>query len=398
MTAASRRHVLPRVVAAALIGLALLGAVACGDDDTATATAEARATVGASSTTGAQRIVTIGVVQSLTGAGAVYGKTVVEGVELAAKQINAANPSSGVRLEYTVVDDGSSVDGAKAAFAGLVARRVDAIIGPTLSQAAPEAHRLAQEAGIPVLGATTTAAGITDVGNFVFRVALPESVVVPAALARVARDTSVRQAVLVVDGNDAFSRSSAAAMRTGLTAQGGAVVAEIDVSKANVADELARLQGQQVDVFLVTPLVETSVPVLKAIRDGGFRQPIVGGNSFNTLDIARLAGPAVEGAYVGAAWNADEQGATSRAFVQAYKAAYGAAPQLFAAQGYSSVYLLLDAAKRASAPTPAALRDALAATRDLDTPLGRLSMSDKREATHPPVTQQYRNGQLVPLP
>ncbi|MFN8584681.1 MAG: ABC transporter substrate-binding protein [Dehalococcoidia bacterium] len=398
MTAASRRHVLPRVVAAALIGLALLGAVACGDDDTATATAEARATVGASSTTGAQRTVTIGVVQSLTGAGAVYGKTVVEGVELAVKQINAANPLSGVRLEYTVVDDGSSVDGAKAAFAGLVARRVDAIIGPTLSQAAPEAHRLAQEAGIPVLGATTTAAGITDVGNFVFRVALPESVVVPAALARVARDTSVRQAVLVVDGNDAFSRSSAAAMRTGLTAQGGAVVAEIDVSKANVADELARLQGQQVDVFLVTPLVETSVPVLKAIRDGGFRQPIVGGNSFNTLDIARLAGPAVEGAYVGAAWNADEQGATSRAFVQAYKAAYGAAPQLFAAQGYSSVYLLLDAAKRASAPTPAALRDALAATRDLDTPLGRLSMSDKREATHPPVTQQYRNGQLVPLP
>ncbi|MBX7110821.1 MAG: ABC transporter substrate-binding protein [Dehalococcoidia bacterium] len=398
MTAASRRHVLPRVVAAALIGLALLGAVACGDDDTATATAEARATVGASSTTGAQRIVTIGVVQSLTGAGAVYGKTVVEGVELAAKQINAANPSSGVRFEYTVVDDGSSVDGAKAAFAGLVARRVDAIIGPTLSQVAPEAHRLAQEAGIPVLSATTTAAGITDVGNFVFRVALPESVVVPAALARVARDTSVKQAVLVVDGNDAFSRSSAAAMRTGLTAQGGAVVAEIDVSKANVADELARLQGQQVDVFLVTPLVETSVPVLKAIRDGGFRQPIVGGNSFNTLDIARLAGPAVEGAYVGAAWNADEQGATSRAFVQAYKAAYGAAPQLFAAQGYSSVYLLLDAAKRASAPTPAALRDALAATRDLDTPLGRLSMSDKREATHPPVTQQYRNGQLVPLP
>ncbi|HRC61920.1 MAG TPA: ABC transporter substrate-binding protein, partial [Dehalococcoidia bacterium] len=96
--------------------------------------------------------------------------------------------------------------------------------------------------------------------------------------------------------------------------------------------------------------------------------------------------------------NADEQGATSRTFVQAYKAAYGAAPQLFAAQGYSSVYLLLDAAKRASAPTPAALRDALAATRDLDTPLGRLSMSDKREATHPPVTQQYRNGQLVPLP
>jgi hypothetical protein len=40
----------------------------------------------------------------------------------------------------------------------------------------------------------------------------------------------------------------------------------------------------------------------------------------------------------------------------------------------------------------------MAATRDLDTPLGVLSMSARREAVHAPVVQQFRNGQLVVLP
>lgn len=379
--------------ARALFGIVLLvlGLVplACGDDDTATATPGA--------TSHAPRIVTIGVVQSLTGTGGSYGPEVVAGVALAVKQLNEQSSTTGLKFEYTVIDDGSAVDGARTAFSSLISKKVDAIVGPTLSGLAPESHRLAQEAGIPVLGATTTGVGITDVGDYVFRVALPESVVVPAALARLARDTSVKQAVLVLDSNDAFSRSSAAAMRAGIAAQGGSIVAEVDLAKG-AATDVAALRGQPIDVFLVTPLVDAAVPVLRAIRDAGFAQPIVGGNGFNTPDIARLAGAAIEGAYVGAAWNPGVDTATSRAFTQAFTAQNGTAPDLFAAQGYTSILLLFDALKRASATTPPALRDALASTRDLDTPLGRLSMSDRREATHPPVTQQYRGGKLVVVP
>ncbi|MEZ4552566.1 MAG: ABC transporter substrate-binding protein [Dehalococcoidia bacterium] len=391
-----------RRFALAVLGLlaatAALLAVACGDDDTATATAAARATSAAGSKADAPRVIRIGVVQSLTGAAAVYGKTVVEGIELAAKQLNAESAATGMQVELTVVDDESAATGAATAFEDLIHGDVDAIIGPTLSQAAPEAHRLAQEASIPVLGATTTAQGITDVGDFVFRVALPESVVVPATLARVAKDTPLDGAVLVLDSTDAFSRSSAAAMRSGLTAAGGSLLAEIDVATADIDEALGGLAAEQVEVFLVSPLVETSAPVVRAIRTAGFEQPIVGGNGFNTPDIAQLAGTAIEGAYVGAAWNPAVDTEASRAFVQAFSEEYGRAPDLFAAQGYTSVYLAVDAARRASTGTPASLRDALAATRGLDTPLGNLSISGRREAQHASVTQQYRNGQLVVVP
>ena len=84
------------------------------------------------------------------------------------------------------------------------------------------------------------------------------------------------------------------------------------------------------------------------------------------------------------------------AFTTAFQAAYGHAPDQFAAQGYTSVLVAYDAAKRASSTL--SLRDAIAAARDLDTPLGFLSMSARREAVHGPVVQQYRGGQLVVLP
>jgi branched-chain amino acid transport system substrate-binding protein len=344
----------------------------------------------------APRVLTLGVVQSLTGPAGVYGKSILEGIELATRRINASAAASGVRVAYAVIDDGGTTAASKVAFADLVARKVDALIGPTLSSLAPDGHALAQSAGIPVLGATTTAVGITDVGPFVFRIALAENVVVPGMLARVAPLLSLKRAVLILDGSDAFSRSSADAMRVGVAQQSATILREIDVATQDLATELTRLQGQAFEAFLVTPLVEKSAPALIAIRAARFTQPIVGGNSFNTLDLARIAGTAAEGAYVGAAWNPGSTLPTSVAFTTAFRAAYGHAPDQFAAQGYTAVLVAYDAATRASGTLT--LRDAIAATRDLDTPLGPLSMSPRREAVHGPVVQQYRGGQLVVLP
>ena len=345
----------------------------------------------------APRVLTVGVVQSLSGTAAVYGKAVVEGIDLAVRQLNAGTAQSGVQIVLTVVDDAGANAPSTAAFATLVSRKVDVLIGPTLSNLAAADHALAQSAGIPALGATTTAAGITDVGPFIFRVALSENLVVPATLARVAPLVGLKRAVLIVDGDDAFSRSSADAMRLGVAQQSATILREIDLATQDLTTELARLQGQTFDAFLVTPLVAKAAPALLAIRAARLAQPVIGGNSFNTLDIARIAGSAADGAYVGAAWNPGVTSTTSAAFTAAYRAAYGYPPDQYAAQGYTSVLVAFDAARRTAGST-LSLRDAIAATRDLDTPLGMLSMSARREAVHAPVVQQFRNGQLVVLP
>lgn len=338
----------------------------------------------------------VGIVQSLTGVAAVYGKTVARGMELAIKEINASESEPRLRIHYTVVDDESAVEKGREAFASFVESRVAAILGPTLSSVALEAHPLAQKASIPVISPTTTAEGITDAGDYVFRVALTEAVVVPVVVDVAEKESPFERAVLFLDSSDAFSRSSADAMRKGIAAAGAKIVAEVDLARDSAATaKLSVLKGVAFDGFLVTPLVEKSAEILKALRAAGFSQIVVGGNSFNTLDIARLAGDAVEGTYVGAAWNPNIALPASQRFVQLYRGAYGEAPDLFAAQGYASVYVLADAVRRARSIEASAVRAALAATKDLETPLGALSFDDKRDAVHSPVVQRYRGGKLV---
>jgi len=340
--------------------------------------------------------VEVGVVQSLSGPASIYGKSVVQGIELAVDEINESD--DGVKMSIMLADDGSGVDAGKAAFETLTGRGVAAIIGPTLSNVALEAMPVAQQASVPVLGATTTAQGITDVGDYIFRVALTEAVVVPATIARVHEDVPIELAALVFDSTDAFSRSSADAMRKGIADIGATIGAEVDVSQTDLASAFPDLHSKPLNAFLVTPLVDKSVEILKAIRGDGFGQIVIGGNSFNTLGIADAAGPAVEGAYVGAAWNPGVESAASKRFVDAYTEKYGMAPDLFAAQGYSSVYLLLDGLMRAGTTEHAALRDALAAIKDVETPLGSVTISANREAVHEPVIQRYDAGKLVVLP
>lgn len=334
----------------------------------------------------------IGIVQSDTGAAAVYGKTTVNGIELAIKQLE----SDDLKIEYTVIDDKSTIEGGNAAFATLSGQKVDAIIGPTLSGVALESHKISQTASIPTIGATTTGEGITDTGNFIFRTALPEAKVVPPVIQYAHSRSPIRAAVLVVDSSDGFSLTSATAMKQGLQAIGGRVVAEIDM--ATTIDMPGRLlelrEGEPFEAFLVTPLVEKSASAMRTIRNLGFRQQLIGGNSFNTLDIIAASNGSVDGAYVGASWNPSVDTAASRKFVDDYTAAYGAAPDLYAAQGYAAVQVLVAAAKAAGSVEADALRSALASLSGAETIFGSIAMSGSREAQYEPVIQQFRGNRL----
>lgn len=339
--------------------------------------------------------VDVGVVQSLTGAGGVYGKTVVQGIDLAVDQINAAQGDNRIYISTTTMDDQSSVDGAKLAYSSLTDQKVTAIIGPTLSNVAPNALKIAQESQVVAIAPTTTALGITDAGDYAFNVALTEDTVVPATIKAVAQQTSVKRAVLFLDSTDAFSRGSADAMRKGIAASGGTIVKEVDVSKES--DITGGLSGLQFDSALVTPLLDKAVAILKALRGAGYMQTVIGGNSFNTQAIATMAGDAAEGAYVGAAWNAGIMTPQNTRFVDAYMQAYGTAPDQYAAQGYASVQLLAAAVRKANSASPSAVRDALASLKGVSTPLGDVSFAANRYAVYTPVVQQYRGGQLTVL-
>lgn len=335
--------------------------------------------------------VTIGAVFGQTEAISVYGIPQTQAVELAVGQINEYGfLGEGVTLEVIFQDSGASPEGAITAMTQLVeVDGVSAILGPTLSSQAFAADPIAQEAGIPVMGVSNTAGGITDMGDFVFRNSLPESAVIPGTITT-ATEVLGLEAVGVLYGNDDdFTVSGYNVFVEALDANGVDILGEETFAKGDTdySAQLTNLIGLEPDALVVSALAAEAVQIITQARQQGYTGPIIGGNGFNSPAVIEQSGEASEGVIVGAAWNIASSAPLSVAFSDTFTAAYGNAPDQFAAQAYSGAWILAEAIRCADSADPTAIRDALAAVVDFDTPLGSFSFDENRNPVHDPVVQ-----------
>ena len=130
--------------------------------------------------------VKLGAVESLTGDNASYGISIRKGIELGVTEVNASKLLGSSRIELVIYDDKGDKQEGVSAFRKLINDdKVSIIIGPTLSSTAFAADPLAQKAGVPVMGTSTTAIGVTAIGDFIFRDSLSQIAVIPGTLAGV---------------------------------------------------------------------------------------------------------------------------------------------------------------------------------------------------------------------
>src|SRR5687768_13716148 len=117
----------------------------------------------------------LGAVVSLSGPASSYGQSIQRGIDLAVAQINDSDfITPGAELVIVSEDDQTNPEQAKQAFTRLIeAEQVIGLLGPTLSSAAFAADPVAQQAGVPVIGTSNTAEGITEMGSYIFRSSLP---------------------------------------------------------------------------------------------------------------------------------------------------------------------------------------------------------------------------------
>lgn len=340
--------------------------------------------------------VPIGAALSLTGAAAAYGESQQRGLELARDELNERG---GVTYDLRIEDDATEPTQGITVFEGFVGDGVAAIIGPTLSNGAMQADPVAQEAGVPVLGISNTAAGVTEIGEFVFRDSLTEGAVIPQTIEAAASNLAIESVVVMYANDDAFTQSGYDAFAAALEEQGIEVLDTLTFSKgdADFRALLTEAQDAEPDALVVSALIEAAIPLVSQAREVGLEVPIIGGNGFNSPQLMADAGEAAEGVVVGAAWNSTSDTPENQAFLEAYRAAYDAEPDQFAAQAYTGLYLI-DAAIQAGCSTdPVELRDSLAGLADIPTPLGSFSFDENRDAVHPAVVQIVEDGAFAVL-
>ncbi len=111
--------------------------------------------------------VTIGIAVARTGVYAEpYGEPMFRGLELARKE----QKLQGVNFKFFVMDNESTLEGAKNAVAFLVNQGVPAIVGIGISTHLREAFPIAQEAGVVAFSPISSAVGLSgEVGDYAFR-------------------------------------------------------------------------------------------------------------------------------------------------------------------------------------------------------------------------------------
>jgi branched-chain amino acid transport system substrate-binding protein len=312
-----------------------------------------------------QRPVMLGAVQSLSGPNAPYGVAIRAGLELAAAEINAAGGVLGGRPLHLIVEDSAGDPGraVRAARRLIDGYRVPLIVGPTLSTEMLSVGPLASQRRIPIVSSSNTAIGITDTGPYVFRTALPAVDVIPATLRAAQQRFGIERVAILYGTDDAFTRSEYDVIRSSVDRLGIETVAT-ETFRSRDTDfsaQLNRIRALNPDAVVVSALLEAAGRILVQARELGIPPSVrfIGGDGFNSPELAAIAGAAADGILVGSPWFIGDDHPRNREFVAAYRAAYDRDPDQFAAQAYDTLHIVAAAIGLAGSTDGDALRTAL---------------------------------------
>ena len=350
---------------------------------------------------GAGTEVSIGMAVHLTGAfESTSGLVMKRGAELALEELNALHEGVAT-LSFIVEDSGSTPEGGIAAYTRLIKEHgVTTILGPTTSTVVSAAFPVAQENGVVALSPTSAARGISALGEFLFRNSLTVDRLIPGGVSETQAKLGYQRVATLYDSADVFAQSSDEVLQEALQENGVEILATetFEFGDRDFSAQLTRIKALNPDaIFISAQTTETTEVIIQARQLGiPFEVPFISSLTLTISEIERAAG-AAEGTIAFTSWSSTADTPGNQEFVANYRAKYGDEPNVFAAQSYAAVYILSKAIADAGATDAAAIQQAMANIKDLDTVLGTFSFDENGDGVYTPVTLIVKDGKLAPF-
>lgn len=351
--------------AAMLVTAAAAGLAGCGGGDKKEAAA------------GSAPVAKVGFLNGVTGGVAAYGLAEKEGFNLAVEEVNKEGK---VFLDVEMVDTKGVVSQAVAAAQKMVSGKKVLVVGPLISGEYKAVAPVFEQAKIPLLGAATTAEGLTDMGEYMFRNCVPESQNIPQTVAKTHKLLGYKTVAVLYSHNNEHQVSAYNSFKAALEAEGVEVVAtETFADKdSDFSAQLTNVQAVNPDAVVVAGYYQEGALILKKMRELGMQQPVLGDNGFVSPELIKIAGAAADNVYVSCMWSADRDSQQTKDFVKNFTAKYGHEPDNFAACAYDSVRIAAAAMKNAGTTTDTKkVRDALASLKDYEGACGKMTFTEK---------------------
>ena len=353
-----------------------------------------------SDTAAAANTAKIGVLEATTGAGAAYGQSMKEGVDLAVDEINK-DPKTKIKLDIHFYDTKGNKTEAINAMKKLIEQdKVLAIEGPTFSGEMFAAGPIAQQSKVAAFGTGTTAPGITDIGDYIFRNAIPGKMAIPQTVKKAHDKLGFKKiAILYANNNDQMVGEHGIYLdlckEMGLEVVADESFAEKDT---DFSAQLTKIQEANPDVIAIASLYQEGSLIVRRAREMGMNQPIIGNNGFNSPEYIKQSGAAADGTMVATPWNPERKTDKAQNFRKAFIAKYNHEPDQFAAQAYDAMYTIHAAVEKSGTTTDRKkFRDTLAGIKDFEGATGKFAFDANRDPQMDLDILVIKNGKWTPM-
>lgn len=339
--------------------------------------------IGCGSSNSGSEVIKIGGIGPLTGSASTYGNSVKEGASLLVKEINDAGGINGKKIEFVFEDDGATADGAMQAFNKLVDKDgVCAILGGVTSGATLAIAKNSTERQIPMITPTGTEPSITNEGGeYMFRGCFIDSFQGEILAKYTTEKLNMKTAAVLYNAGSDYSIGIAKAYKETLEKNGGTVVEYLSYNDGDTdfKAQLTKIKGSNPDVIVLPDYYNVVGLIAKQARDISITSQFLGGDGWESEELVNIGGSAVDGAiYINHYYSGDTSEIVKN-FVDSYKKEYNKEPDAFAALGYDSAKILVEAIKNANSTDGTKIRDELAKT-EIETVTGKISFNEERSA------------------
>lgn len=347
----------------------------------------------------AEAPIKIGVYLPLTGQNAFGGQLELEGVQLAQKEMPTV---LGRPVELVIVDNKSDKVEAANAVKRLAERdKVLAIIGTYGSSLALAGGEVSEKSKIPAVGTSCTNPLVTQGKKYYFRACFIDPYQGAAAATYAYENLGFKKAAVLMDVANDYAVGLSAFFKRYYTKLGGQIVGELKYSSGDqdFTAQLTELISKKPDIVFMPAYFAEGAIIMKQARELGATFRIMGADAMDNPDTVKIGGKAVEGFLLTTfPYEADmpNMSAEAKKFTDAWRKTYpNKDPNVNAALGYNSYYLIMDAIRRAGKADSEAVTKALAETKNLPTALGSITINASHDAEMPVGIIEYKDGKRV---
>lgn len=346
-----------------------------------------------------QNVVKVGVFLPLTGDNAAGGELELRGIKLA----NQLHPEVlGKKVELVVADNKSDKAEAASVAARLIEKdKVSVLVGSYGSSLSMAAGNIVKENKVPAVGTSCTNPQVTANNDYYFRACFIDPFQ-GKVMAEYAHQNGFKKVAIVQEVSNDYSVGLAKFFREEFVKLTGDENSIVDVANYQTGDKdftaiLTNIKALNPDAVFAPGNFTESALLVKQARQLGIDAQFMGGDTWETQEFIDVGGKDVEGVALSTAFDREKAGTEeAKKFLDAYTKEYNGEPSALTAMAYDAYLIAVSGIEKAGTATDTVkIRDAIAATKDLECVTGMTTLDENGDPIKGVVIKTVKDGKFT---